>query len=72
MLTLLFISSVALSAVPEDIWLAMVLKDSDTIMFDLQKVAELNQGSFVADSARATLRFEKRITYLFQIGRAHV
>ena len=62
---LLFVSSMALSAVPEDAWLAMVLKESDTIMFDLQKVAELNQGSFVADSARATLRFGKRITYLF-------
>jgi hypothetical protein len=64
-LLLLFVSSMALSAVPDDVWLAMVLKESDTIMFDLQKVAELNQGSFVADSARATLRFGKRITYLF-------
>jgi hypothetical protein len=64
-LMLLFVSSVAFSAVPDDVWLAMVIKETDIIMYDLQKVATLNQGSFVSDDTRATLRFQKRITYLF-------
>jgi hypothetical protein len=65
---LLFISSVALSAVPDEKqWLESVVLGSESaaVMYDFQKVALLNQGSFVADEARATLRFGKRITYVF-------
>ncbi len=35
-------------------------------LFDLEAVAKLNQGSFVKDGDRATLKFGARIVYLFK------
>ncbi len=69
MLLLALLSSLALSAVSEQDWLEAVvqqnLSSADTAYFDLQAVANLNQGSFTADDTRANLRFGKRIIYMF-------
>ncbi len=68
-LLLTLASSLALSAVPDqNSWLETVVQQANqpnVALYDLQKVAELNQGTFITDSTRATLRFQKRITYVF-------
>jgi hypothetical protein len=54
--------------------LGLVLKASSSeastfqteALFDLEAVAKLNQGSFVVDADRATLKFGLRIVYLFK------
>ncbi len=68
-LFLMLFSSLALSAVPDEkSWLEVVVQQANqpnVAMYDLQKVADLNQGTFLTDTTRATLRFQKRITYVF-------
>jgi hypothetical protein len=66
---LMLVSSFAVSAVPDEkIWLEAVFAQANKAnitMYDLQEVALLNQGTFVIDSSRATIRIQGRIAYVF-------